>query len=60
MALAQLNFYANATLGAAAGGFIAERWTERAAVGVGALVALAVALLASRALGALRHAAHAT
>jgi MFS family permease len=60
MALSQLNFYGFATIGSAAGGFIAERWTERAAVGVGAFVALAVALVASRALGSLRHTVHAT
>ena len=60
MALSQLNFYGFATIGAAIGGFIAERWTERAAIGGGALVALAVAGLASRALGSLRHALAAT
>ena len=59
MALSQLNFYGFATIGATAGGFIAEKWNERAAIGGGAVVALVVALVASRALGALRHAAHA-
>jgi len=60
MALSQLNFYGFATVGAAIGGSIAEKWTERAAVGGGALVALGVAIVASRALGSLRHAAQLT
>jgi predicted MFS family arabinose efflux permease len=54
MALSQLNFYAFATIGALAGGVIAERWTERSAIAGGAVVALGVALLAGRALGALK------
>ncbi len=54
MALSQLNFYGNATIGAAAGGAIASSWGESSAIAAGALVALAVALLAARALTAMR------
>jgi predicted MFS family arabinose efflux permease len=55
MAMSQLNFYSNATIGAALGGVIANRWGESSAILAGAIAALATALVASRALGAMKH-----
>ncbi len=58
MAMSQLNFYSNATIGAALGGMIANRWGESSAILAGAIAALATALVASRALGAMKHQGH--
>ena len=49
-ALYQLNFYACATVGAAAGGAIAAHWSERTAVAFGGLACVCAAAVAARAL----------
>ncbi len=51
-ALYQLNFYAWGALGAVAGGVVAEHWSERAAVAMGAVVCLASAVVASHVIDA--------
>jgi MFS family permease len=53
-ALYQLNFYAAATVGAAAGGSVAAHWGERSAVALGAVGCLCAAAVALRALSGWR------